>query len=61
MNLRIAHLWVLLDGSRGLIPNAGLVHLRGDHLRQVKRIVDPSGRKALDLLRFTAILAGALR
>ena len=49
-----------LDGSRRLIPDTRLVHLRCDHVQQVKRIINSSGREALDLLRFaTTALAGA--
>jgi hypothetical protein len=59
-NVRVAHLWMLLDSSC-LIPDAGLVHLRSDHLRQIKCVVDAGRRETLDLLRFsTAILVGAL-
>ena len=49
---------MLLDGGR-LVADAGFVHLRGDHLQQIKRVIDPSGSKALDHLGYAAILAGA--
>lgn len=49
---------MLLDGGR-LVTDAGLVHLRGDHFQQIKRVIDPSGSKALDLLSCTAVLARA--
>ena len=48
---------MLLDDGR-LVADAGLVRLRGDHLQQIKRVIDPSGSEALDPLGCTAILAG---
>ena len=54
------HLWVFLDGSSRLIPNTRLVHLRSNHVYQVKCIVNTRGSEALDLFSFAIILAGAL-
>ena len=54
------HLRVFLNSSSRLIPDTRLVHLRSNHIYQVKCVVNARGGKALNLFSFAIILAGAL-
>ena len=54
------HLRVFLNGSSRLIPDARLVHLRSNHVYQIKCVVNARGSEALGLFSFATILARAL-
>ena len=52
---------MFLDGTSGLIANTRLVHFRSNNVYQIKDIVNACGSEALDLFRFSTVLAGAGR
>jgi hypothetical protein len=54
------YLRVFLNGSSRLISDTRLVHLRSNHVYQIKCVVNARGSEALNLFSFAAILAGAL-
>lgn len=54
------YLRVFLNGGSRLIPDTRLVHLRSNHVYQIKCVVNARGSEALDLFSFATILAGAL-